>query len=78
MPPGSGEARVWFAPEDMKGGRKLHEEIFRAIQIHDKLLLVLSKSSVKSEWVMTEILFASIEMAPDINAQVVLANRRIQ
>ena len=33
--------RVWYAPEDMKGGRKIHEEIFYAIQIHDKLLLVL-------------------------------------
>jgi hypothetical protein len=47
--------RVWYAPEDMKGGRKLHEEIFRAIQIHDKLLLVLSEDSMKSEWVTTEI-----------------------
>ena len=47
--------RVWYAPEDMKGGRKLHEEIFRAIQIHDKLLLVLSENSMKSEWVITEI-----------------------
>jgi uncharacterized protein YjbI with pentapeptide repeats len=47
--------RVWYAPEDMKGGRKIHEEIFRAIQIHDKLLLVLSENSMKSEWVNTEI-----------------------
>jgi len=47
--------RVWFAPEDMKGGRKLHEEIFRAIQIHDKLLLVLSENSMNSEWVTSEI-----------------------
>jgi hypothetical protein len=47
--------RVWYAPEDIKAGRKLHEEIFRAIQIHDKLLLVLSKNSMKSEWVMTEV-----------------------
>jgi len=47
--------RVWYAPEDMKGGRKLHEEIFRAIQVHDKLLLVLSEHSMKSEWVTTEI-----------------------
>jgi len=46
--------RVWYAPEDMKGGTKLHEEIFSAIQIHDKLLLVLSENSMKSEWVMTE------------------------
>jgi hypothetical protein len=47
--------RVWYAPEDMQGGRKLHEEIFRAIQIHDKLLLVLSANSMKSEWVISEI-----------------------
>jgi uncharacterized protein YjbI with pentapeptide repeats len=47
--------RVWFAPDDMKGGRKLHEEIFRAIQIHDKLLLILSDNSMNSEWVVTEI-----------------------
>jgi uncharacterized protein YjbI with pentapeptide repeats len=47
--------RVWYAPEDMKGGTKLHEEIFRAIQIHDKLLVVLSENSMKSEWVTTEI-----------------------
>jgi TIR domain/Pentapeptide repeats (8 copies) len=47
--------RVWYAPQDMKAGRKLHEEIFRAIEIHDKLLLVLSESSMRSEWVMTEI-----------------------
>jgi hypothetical protein len=47
--------RVWFAPEDMKGGEKLHEQLFRAIQLYDKLLLVLSHHSLRSEWVMTEI-----------------------
>jgi len=47
--------RVWYAAEHMKGGKKLHEEIFRAIQAHDKLLLVLSENSMKSEWVKTEI-----------------------
>lgn len=47
--------RVWFAPEDIRGGQKLHEQIDRAIQIHDRLLIVLSDSSLKSEWVMTEI-----------------------
>jgi hypothetical protein len=46
--------RVSYAPEDMKAGRKLNEQIFRAIQVHDKLLLVLSES-MQSEWVMTEI-----------------------
>lgn len=47
--------RVWYAPEDMPGGKKLHEEIDRAIRTHDKLLLVLSKHSMKSEWVKTEV-----------------------
>ena len=47
--------RVWFAPEEMKGGKKLHEQIFQAIQYHDRLLLVLSEASMKSEWVITEI-----------------------
>jgi uncharacterized protein YjbI with pentapeptide repeats len=51
----SEKLRVWYAPEDMKGGRKLYEEIFRAIQVYDKLLLVLSEHSMKSEWVTTEI-----------------------
>jgi uncharacterized protein YjbI with pentapeptide repeats len=47
--------RVWFAPEDVKGGEKLYEQIDRAIQVHDRLLLVLSEESLQSEWVMTEI-----------------------
>jgi hypothetical protein len=47
--------RVWYAPKEMKAGRKLHEQIFRAIQFHDKLLIVLSQNSLQSEWVMTEI-----------------------
>jgi hypothetical protein len=38
-----------------KGGKKLHEQLFEAIQIHDRLLLVLSENSIKSEWVMSEI-----------------------
>jgi hypothetical protein len=47
--------RVWFAPEDLKGGKKLHEQLFEAIQLNDRLLLVLSEHSILSEWVMTEI-----------------------
>lgn len=47
--------RVWFAPEDMKGGRKLYEQIERAIQLHDRLLLVLSEDSMQSEWVINEV-----------------------
>src|SRR6266545_4680749 len=47
--------RVWFAPEDMKAGAKLHEQIDQAIRMYDKLVLVLSEQSIQSEWVMTEI-----------------------
>ena len=47
--------RVWFAPEDVKGGQKLHEQIERAIQLHDRLLIILSEESMQSEWVMSEI-----------------------
>jgi hypothetical protein len=47
--------RVWFAPEDIQGGRKIHEQIDEAIRVHDKLLLVLSAESMNSEWVRTEI-----------------------
>lgn len=47
--------RVWFAPEDMQGGKKLMEQIDEAIQVNKRLLLVLSEHSMKSEWVKTEI-----------------------
>jgi hypothetical protein len=47
--------RCWFAPHDIKGGRKIHEQIDEAIRLHDKLLLILSPSSMESEWVNTEI-----------------------
>lgn len=47
--------RCWFAPHDVKGGRKLHEQIDEAIRAYDKLLLILSPQSMKSEWVKTEI-----------------------
>ena len=47
--------RVWFAPEDMKGGDKLHEQLERAIQLHDRLLIVLSDHSILSPWVEREI-----------------------
>ncbi len=31
--------RCWFAPHDMRGGQKIHEQINSAIRIYDKLLL---------------------------------------
>jgi hypothetical protein len=47
--------RVWYAPEDIKGGEKLHEQIDVAIRVYDKLLIVLSDNSLQSEWVKTEL-----------------------
>ena len=50
--------RCWFAPEDIKGGRKIYQQIDEAIKTHDRLLLILSKNSMNSEWVKTEIAYA--------------------
>ena len=47
--------RCWFAPHDIQGGRKIHEQIDEAIHLYDKLLLILSDASMKSGWVSTEI-----------------------
>jgi TIR domain len=46
---------VWFAPENTHAGQKLHEQIYEAIRSNTKLLLVLSKASMNSEWVKSEI-----------------------
>ncbi len=50
--------RCWFAPHDIKGGRKIHEQIDEAIRVYDRLLLILSEASMASEWVKTEIAHA--------------------
>jgi uncharacterized protein YjbI with pentapeptide repeats len=45
----------WFAPHDVRGGKKLHEQIVDAIRQYDRVLLVLSEHSMNSEWVKTEV-----------------------
>lgn len=47
--------RCWYAPHDMKGGEYIHVQIGEAIRQHEKLLLILSESSINSEWVKQEI-----------------------
>lgn len=47
--------RVWYAPEDMKGGEKMNEQIDLAIHLNDRLLIVLSENSMQSNWVLNEI-----------------------
>ena len=47
--------KCWYAPRDIHGGQKVIEQIDEAINRHDKLLLILSRHSITSEWVKTEI-----------------------
>jgi TIR domain/Pentapeptide repeats (8 copies) len=47
--------RCWFAPHDMQSGKKIHEQIDEAIRVYQRLLLILSRASMESEWVETEI-----------------------
>jgi hypothetical protein len=49
---------VWFWPEDMRAGNVIQEQVETAIQGHDKLLIVLSEASLRSEWVMKELRLA--------------------
>jgi hypothetical protein len=51
----SNHVRCWFAPEDLKWGDTIRTGIDEAIRLHDKLLLILSKSSVASWWVEREV-----------------------
>jgi len=47
--------RCWFAPHDIRAGKKIHEQIDEAIRRYERLLLILSTDSMKSPWVKTEI-----------------------
>jgi hypothetical protein len=47
--------RCWFAPHNIQGGKKIHDQIDEAIRVYDRLLLVLSEHSMNSEWVKTGI-----------------------
>jgi hypothetical protein len=49
------KVRCWFAPHNILGGKKIHEQIDEAIRVYDKLLLILSEHSMTSEWVKNEI-----------------------
>lgn len=47
--------RCWIAAEDMKIGDQFRTQIEEAIRRHDKLLVILSKHSVESDWVEEEV-----------------------
>jgi hypothetical protein len=47
--------KCWYASQDMRIGDKIRPTIDRSIQEHDKLLLILSKNSIDSDWVEAEV-----------------------
>lgn len=47
--------RCWYAPEKLKIGDSMLAEIDQAIRLHEKLLIILSESSLASSWVEREV-----------------------
>lgn len=47
--------RCWYAPEDMKIGERILDTLDSAIRLRDKTMLVLSESSISSDWVEDEV-----------------------
>jgi hypothetical protein len=40
--------RCRFARHDIRPGRKIHDQVYEAIRVYDRLLLILSKESMSS------------------------------
>jgi uncharacterized protein YjbI with pentapeptide repeats len=47
--------RCWFAPHDLAIGVKILDEVYSAIRLRDKVLLILSENALNSEWVEDEV-----------------------
>jgi TIR domain/Pentapeptide repeats (8 copies) len=47
--------RCWFAPEDLPIGAEIRPRLDETIRVYDKLLLILSKTSVASQYVNQEV-----------------------
>lgn len=47
--------RCWFAPADLEPGDKFRQKINEAIGRYDKLLLILSRHALGSDWVRQEV-----------------------
>lgn len=45
----------WYAPEEMKMGDEIRQQVDQLIRVQDKLLVVLSKFSVESPWIQKEV-----------------------
>jgi hypothetical protein len=46
---------TWYAPQDIQGGRKIYQQLNNAISETDRMLVILSETSLRSQWVITEI-----------------------
>ena len=66
--------QVWFASHDMKGGKKIRDQVQDAIGAYDKLLLVLSDASMGSNWVDHE-LYTAFHREKDEGNQVLFPIR---
>jgi uncharacterized protein YjbI with pentapeptide repeats len=49
------KVRTFFAPKDLKIGARIRDDLEAAIHTRDKLLLILSKHSISSQWVEYEV-----------------------
>jgi CRP-like cAMP-binding protein len=47
--------RCWFAPHDLPIGGKILDEIDAAIRVTEKVVLILSEHSIRSDWVEDEV-----------------------
>lgn len=45
----------WYAPEEMKMGDEIRQQVDQLIRVQDKLLVVLSKFSIESPWIQKEV-----------------------
>src|SRR3990170_882604 len=50
--------QVWYSPEDILPGDKIYDQIKKAIVSFDRLIVILSSSSMTSSWVETELALA--------------------
>src|SRR6185437_6390713 len=64
--------RCWFAPQDLRIGDRLRPSFAEAIQMHDKLVVVLSASAIESKRVEDEVETAFEKERRDRNRRPVL------
>lgn len=47
--------KVWYSPKELKSGGKVSEDLARAIHSYNAFIMVLSETSLQSEWLHKEI-----------------------